>query len=179
MTEAVLGTLVWTLPRPNPPYYPGSFPLHFEKRLWRLLGKPNPDSVLHLFGGAAKIGKRVDIKPETKPDYVMDAHNLELPSRVFKVVICDPPYSDEENQELYGVEVPLRQKTWMKEAVRVCRNDGFVVLYSDKWIPKPPKCSYWMRIIVLPGQNHRGRICHIFMKDGGQKYSQFTNKGEE
>jgi len=170
MTDAVLGTLVWVLPRPRPPYYPGSFPLWFEQRLWRLLGKPDPKEVLHPFGGMAEIGVRVDINPDVHPDVVGDAHDLPFDDASFKAVICDPAYSNEENATLYNVTTPLRQKAWIKEAVRVCKKNGFVVIYHDKWIPKPPECSYWLRIIVLPGQNHRGRICHIFMKDGGRKY---------
>lgn len=176
MTEAVLGTLTWVLPRPNPPYYPGSWPLHFEKRLWRLLGKPNPDKVLHVFGGQAKIGLKLDLNPDVNPDKVGDAHDIPYCDELFDVVICDPPYSDEENEELYGITEPLRFKKWIAEAVRVCRWDGFVVLYHDRWLPKPPKCSYWMRIIVLPGQHHRGRVCHIFIKDAGEKYKVRTSR---
>ena len=171
MTEAVLGTLTWVLPRPKPPYYPGAWPLHFEKRLIRLLGNPKPEKIIHLFAGSAEIGKTIDIRPMVNPDYLADVHDLSfIEENSFKAVICDPPYSDDESKELYNVEIPLRFKTWIKEAVRICEPNGFVVLYHDRWLPKPPKCSYWMRIIVLPGQHHRGRICHIFMKDNGTKY---------
>ena len=178
--SAVLGTLTWVLPRPKPPYYPGAYPLHFEKRLIRLLGNPSPDKIIHLFGGLSEIGKRVDIRPEVDPDYLADVHDLHMiQDGSFKAVICDPPYSDNESKQLYDVDIPLRQKTWIKEAVRICKDDGFVVLYHDRWLTKPPKCSYWMRIIVLPGQNHRGRICHIFMKDYGKKYPYDVAKQKE
>ena len=51
-------TETWVLPRPRKVRYKGGFPLHFEKKLWRLLGEPV--SVLHPFGGKAEIGVRVD-----------------------------------------------------------------------------------------------------------------------
>jgi len=168
--STVLGNLVWVLPRPRPSivdgktvYYKGAFPLHFEKRLWRLLGKP--EKVLHPFGGLAEIGVRVDINPETNPDYVGDAHSLPFDDETFDAVICDPAYSDEENKQLYGVERPLEYKKWLNEAERVLKPRGFLVLYHDRWLPRPKSCSYWMRILVLVSQHHRARVCGIFQKD--------------
>ncbi|MFA5307354.1 MAG: hypothetical protein WC365_07945 [Candidatus Babeliales bacterium] len=161
----ILGNLVWVLPRPRMPYYKGGFPLHFEKRLWRLLGKPNQSLVLHPFGGMAEIGVRCDIKADTNPDYVCDAHNLPFSDESYQIVICDPPYSNEENKTLYGNQGELHFAKWVAEASRVCKPNGFVVLYHDRWLPKPPKCSYWMRIIVMVSQHHRGRICSIYQKD--------------
>lgn len=169
--SSVLGNLVWVLPRPRPSivndekiYYKGAFPLHFEKRLWRLLGKPK--KVLHPFGGMAEIGVRVDLNPETNPDYVGDAHDLPFDDGEFDAVICDPPYSNEENEQLYGITKPLKMKEWVNEAERVLKPNGFLVLYHDRWLTKPRNCEYWMRIIVLVSQHHRGRICGIFQKKG-------------
>jgi len=165
--STVLGNLVWVLPRPrlekDRSYYPGSFPLHFEKRLWRILGKP--EQVLHNFGGKAEIGIRVDLKRDVKPDVIADAHHLPFRNNIFNTVICDPPYSDEETNKLYGVSTPLKYKIWLKEAERVLKDRGFLVQYHDRWLPRPKSCSYWMRIIVLVSQHHRGRICGIFQKE--------------
>jgi hypothetical protein len=146
------------------PYYKGGFPLHFEKRLWRLLGKPEHALVLHPFGGASEIGIRCDIKPETNPDCVCDAHNLPFADESFQVVICDPPYSNEENKELYGNDGELHFGQWASEASRVCKPNGFVVMYHDRWLPRPINCEYWMRIVVMVSQHHRGRICTIYQK---------------
>jgi len=164
--STVLANLVWVLPRPRIPYYKGGFPLHFEKRLWRLLGKPDPKLILHPFGGMAEIGIRCDLLPEVKPDKVADAHELPFPNESFQVVICDPPYSDEENLKLYGIKRPLEYNKWVNEAVRVCKRNGFVVLYSSKWCPRPKGCSFWVRIIILLKSHHSARICSIFQKDG-------------
>jgi hypothetical protein len=147
------------------PYYKGGFPLHFEKRLWRLLGRPDPSLVVHPFGGMAEIGIRCDIKPEVNPDFVCDAHHLPFPDNSKQVVICDPPYSNEENKELYGNDGELHFGQWASEAVRVCKPNGFVVMYHDRWLPKPAGTQYWMRIIVMVSQHHRGRVCTIYQKD--------------
>ena len=96
-----LGTLVWEHPEFEEPRYPGMFPKGYEKRMWRLLGKPSLDSILHVFGGKAKIGVRIDINSTVEPDYIMDAHNLQFDDESFDVVICDPPFSDEDNANRY------------------------------------------------------------------------------
>lgn len=59
----MIPTETWVLPRPRKDAYVGSFPLHFEQRLWRLMGKPA--KVLHPFGGLAEIGDWVDGTIET------------------------------------------------------------------------------------------------------------------
>ena len=45
-------TDTWVLPRPRPDAYVGGFPLHFERRLWEVLGKPA--KFLHPFGGLCR-----------------------------------------------------------------------------------------------------------------------------
>ena len=173
-SSSVLGNLVWVLPRPRPTrvdgkefYYKGAFPLHFEKRLWRLLGKPR--KVLHCFGGWAEIGLKVDLKRETKPHIIADAHHLPFKDEVFDAVICDPPYSDEENKRLYGIGVKLQYRKWIKEAERVLKPRGFLVQYHTTWLPRPEHCSYWMRILVLVSQWHQARVVGIFQKEDKMK----------
>ena len=60
---ARIPTETWVLPRPrldrplpDGGYNKGGFPLHFEQKLWRVLGCPA--KVLHPFGGRAEIGTR-------------------------------------------------------------------------------------------------------------------------
>jgi len=97
----VIPTEIWVLPRPRPDAYVGSFPLHFEKKLWRLLGCP--EKVLHPFGGLAEIGDSVDLNETTAPTWVGDAHDLHwIADDTYDLVILDAPYSDEESETLYG-----------------------------------------------------------------------------
>lgn len=121
--------------------------------------------VLHTFGGLAEFGVRIDLKKETKPVVRADAHHLPFRDNTFDTVICDPPYSSEENKTLYGLETPLKYGEWVKEAERVLKPRGFIVLYHDRWLPRPKSCSYWMRILLLVSQHHRARVVGIFQKD--------------
>ena len=49
-------------------------------------------STLHLFGGRAKFGVRMDIDPMTNPDVFGDAFLPPFKKSSFDVVILDPPY---------------------------------------------------------------------------------------
>lgn len=49
-------------------------------------------SVLHLFGGLAAFGCRLDLDPSTKPHVIGDAWLPPFPCDAFDVVILDPPY---------------------------------------------------------------------------------------
>jgi len=130
----VISTLVWTLPRPPASKYKGGFPLHFEQNLVQLLGYP--ERILHPFGGMAEIGVRVDLNPAVEPDVVADAHGLPFEDEAFDLVVLAPPYSDEEARELYDTP-PLRPGVYTAEAVRVLREGGWLVAYSDRMEARP------------------------------------------
>lgn len=49
-------------------------------------------STLHLFGGKADFGTRMDIDPITRPDVIGDAFVPPFKESSFDVVIVDPPY---------------------------------------------------------------------------------------
>jgi SAM-dependent methyltransferase len=157
----VIPTVVWTLPRPPKSRYPGGFPLHFERNLVKLLGYP--ERVLHPFGGMAECGTRVDLNESVRPDVVADAHALPFADGSFDCVILDPPYSDEEAAKLYGTP-PLRQREYICEAVRVLREGGWLVIYTDREPARPRGCSHTLRITVVLRPNHRPRVCMVFQK---------------
>jgi len=56
-------------------------------------------TVLHLFGGRATFGSRLDIDPTTRPDVVGDAWLPPFARDSFDVVILDPPYFRLNQQE--------------------------------------------------------------------------------
>ena len=157
----MLATIVWTLPRPPKSKYKGGFPLHFEPNLMQILGYPR--DVLQPFGGLAEMGVRVDINPEVNPDIVADAHDLPLPDESFDCVILDPPYSDEEAQLLYQTP-PLRPGMYIKEAVRVLKEGGWLCVYTDREPRRPARCNHTLRIIVVLRPGHTTRTCMIFQK---------------
>ena len=155
-------TEVWVLPRPRKDCYVGSFPLHFEKKLWRLLGCP--EKVLHPFGGLAEIGDWVDLNETTAPTWVGDAHDLHfIEDETYDLVILDPPFSNEEAETLYDTP-PLRWNVFVNEAVRVCKTGGMVAIYHRLQPPRPEGTRLIQRVVVLTRTWHSARICFVFKK---------------
>lgn len=160
----MIPTETWVLPRPRRDAYVGSFPLHFEQKLHRLLGCP--EKVLHPFGGLAEIGDTVDLNETTTPTWVGDAHDLHwIADDTYDLVILDPPYSDDESAWLYGTG-PLRWGVFVAEAVRVCRVGGHVAVYHVKQPPRPEGTKLVRRIVVLTRTWHAPRVCFVFEKLG-------------
>jgi len=161
----MIETLAWVLPRPNKSKYRGGFPLHFEIKLLRLLGiDPATQKILHPFGGQAEYGVRVDINPETNPDVVGDAHNLPFPDSSFDLVVLDPPYSDKYSEDLYKTG-KVKFGVYTKEAVRVCKPGGFVVMYHFYATPSLKGTKFVKRILMETRLWHKARVIHIHQKN--------------
>ena len=155
---ASMETLAWVLPRPRmSALYRGGFPLWFEQKLLKLLDcYENGKKVLHVFGGKAEYGMRIDMNISVEPDVVADAHQLPFASNTFDLVIGDPPYTNELSASLYGTG-KIKYKRWSEEAVRVSKPGGFVVVYHFKMLPCPKGASYHKRILLAVRVHHHLR----------------------
>ena len=151
---------LWHLPRPNGTKYPGSFPLHFEKRLFQIY---RPSSILQPFGGACEYGLRLDVNPSTKPMIVADAHYLPFRDDSFDFVLCDPPYSVDLSGRLYKTG-EIKEKQYIKEAVRVTKLGGYLALYHWVMPPRPKNMRYDRLIVIITRIRHHARFCAIFQK---------------
>jgi hypothetical protein len=173
----VIPTETWVLPRPRTDCYVGSFPLHFEKKLWRLLGRPQ--KVLHPFGGLAGLeiedaARRdgvdvqvdtIDLNPTTTPTWTADAHDLSfIADDTYDLTLLDPPYSDDESAWLYSTP-PLKPGQYTREAVRVTKSGGLIAIYHVRQPPRPAGTRLIRRIVVLTRTGHKARICFVFQKD--------------
>ncbi len=162
----MIETLAWVLPRPRQSKYKGGFPLHFEKKLYELLGiEATKETVLHPFGGHAEYGFRLDINPETNPDYIGDAHDMDIFSdSCWDCVVCDPPYNDEYSESLYKTG-KLKWGRWTSEAVRVLKPNGYLVIYHYLATPTIPNTRLIKRIFLETRVWHKLRCVHIYQKD--------------
>jgi len=116
---------VWALGPPSTGY-PGAFPRGLINRIReRWWGKDR----LWLFSGGFKDpeGTTVDIKKEVQPDHVCNCEQLPFEDETFDFVMLDPPYSQKEARDLYGLPYHNILKV-MDEAARVCRTGGHVIL---------------------------------------------------
>lgn len=164
----------WWLPRPSTSKYVGSFPRHFEIKLLRLLNiDPERHKILHPFGGASQYGDTVE--PEWQKEHLAtygivptfwgDAHDLHwIKDETYDLVICDPPYSNMENKELYKSKKLIRFGKYVREAWRVTKVDGLIALYHRNLLPRPQCCDMEYLIAIATRVLHSARLCGVFKK---------------
>ena len=78
-------------------------------------------------------------------------------------MLCDPPYSNDLSGKIYSTG-EIKETKYVNEAVRACRDGGYIGLYH--WVVSPrPKGTRWDRLIVILGRiRHHVRVCSIFQK---------------
>lgn len=156
--------LCWHSPRPSSDYV-GCYPKFFEKKFLKFTGFEG-ERVLHLFSGKSKMGLRVDIKPENKPDIVADCHYLPLRDNLdFDAVLADPPYDDKLAKRLYSTS-KLKPCMYLQEMVRVGKKRGLVVLYHVHQVKHPVGCKYLGVLTIVTRLNHLARVVSFYKKDG-------------
>ena len=159
----------WWLPRPKHDKYKGGFPLWFEEKILSEYGfdyktESLKDKVLQMFAGMTKYGFRVDINPEVQPDLICDCHALPKEwTNKFAFTIIDAPYSNDESEQLYNTG-KLRPMTYLNEAVRVTKPNGFIVAYHKYKLPRPEGTQHHRIITVITRTWHLARICCVFIK---------------
>lgn len=160
--------LAWYLPRPKKDRYKGGMPLYCEEWLIDLakdLIEKKEATVLNVFCGMNKIGFRVDIKEEVKPDVLCDIHEISNHVKEkFDIILADPPYSNLEAKEIYGTP-GLNYKKWTSECLKLL-NDGGVFIVYHKFVmpnPMPEKMVIKKRVFIGNRIFHVPRIALFFM----------------
>jgi len=176
--------MAWFLPRPKPDRYVGGMPLYAEEWLLKLAEhiygeEVKDDKILQPFGGMGKRGIRVDLRKETNPDVLADAHDLPFSTAIFKIVLCDPPYSNEEARNLYNTP-PLNYRKWATESIRVLEENGILILYHKKILPNPnpPITKLLKRVFIGSRTWHLPRVAHFYKKVSSVNAS-FQKKGSK
>ena len=155
--------IIWCLPRPRKTNkYKGGFPLHFEKKLFELYHWPS--KILQPFGGMAEYGERVDINSEVNPDFIGDAHNLYfIKDNTYDFILLDPPYSCDLSGKLYKTG-NIKYSKYTKEAVRICKPNGYIAMYHWFVTPRISGTIYDKRIVIITRIWHHPSVCTIFKK---------------
>jgi len=161
--------IAWFLPRPGKSKYKGGMPLYCEEWLMNLarniLGKDDI-KILNLFCGMNKQGVRVDLNPDVSPDYLYDVHKItEVLNDSFDVILADPPYSNQEAEELYGTP-KLSYKKWTAECEKLLIDGGLLIVYH-KFVmpnPNPNKFQVEKRVFIGTRTYHLPRVAIFFRK---------------
>lgn len=112
-------------------------------------------SVLHLFGGRADFGVRMDIDPSTRPDVIGDAWMPPFAEGSFDVVIMDPPY--------VGAFSSLNQfmvRDLFCAAAWIARKR--VIWFHTLWIESPSRCRFERGWLVRVGRSCAVRCIQFF-----------------
>ncbi len=108
-------------------------------------------SVLHLFGGRADFGTRLDIDPVVVPDVIGDAWIPPFGRESFDVVILDPPYL-----RLCGEEL----SSLMRTAAWVARKR--VVWFHTIWVSSRHGLKPERAWLVRVGDSCQARVLQYF-----------------
>lgn len=71
----------------------------FPARVEAVIKEQSVGTVLHLFGGRARFGTRLDVDPVVRPDVIGDAWLPPFGAGSFGTVVLDPPYWRINHQE--------------------------------------------------------------------------------
>lgn len=128
----------------------------FPRDVRNLLLQENADlSVLHLFGGKADFGTRLDFDESTRPHVVGDAWLPPFAKDSFDVVIMDPPYvgdfrtmSNQKTRALFAAAAWIARKR--------------VIWFHTVWIESPNRCEMEKAWLVRVGRHCQVRCLQFF-----------------
>lgn len=189
---------VWILARPKVAYY-GAYPSGFLGRARALLGVGHDDAVLHVcagkvrdypFDGFGPNDRTLDLDPDTKPDYLMDARSIApgKPSHLdlnlddisshaelWPAVLIDRPYSEEDAKHytpLVHDKLP-NLNDLLKRCLSIVKPGGQVGVL-DYFVPRPPKkdVKFTALVGVLVGFGNRMRAYSVFERQAPKTEAQ-------
>lgn len=184
-------TDTWILARPKVKGWYGAFPSGFLGRARALLGVGIDDPVLHVcagkvrdypFDGFGPNDKTLDLDPEAKPDFLMDAREIRpgyppAPCRecsgnqscgeFWPAVLIDRPYTEEDAKHyspLVHDKLP-NLNDLLKRCLSIVPPGGKVGVL-DYFLPRPPKTAKFTALVsVYVGFGNRARAYAVFERE--------------
>lgn len=125
-----------------------SFPPNVDRLLREMTAGKR---VLHLFGGLARFGTRIDIDPATQPHVLADAWLPPFQKNAFDVVVVDPPY--------HSINQQMKQLL-IRSASFIARE--LVVWFHVTWIAGDGQCRLERAWLVRVGDSCQVRCIQVF-----------------
>jgi hypothetical protein len=110
---------------------------------------------LHLFGGRAAFGVRLDVDSRTQPDVIGDAWLPPFARDSFDAVILDPPYIGE-----YRSMSNDRLRCLFRAATWIARKR--VIWFHTCWVESPARCVRGKTWLVRVGRHCQVRCLQFF-----------------
>ena len=124
----------------------------FPPKVGRLLAEMTAGQrVLHLFGGRARFGMRIDIDPLVRPDVIADAWLPPFARGAFDVVVLDPPYT--------GINQQMKNQL-LRAAAYVALER--VVWFHTLWIASDASLPLERAWLVRVGDQCQVRCIQVF-----------------
>lgn len=158
----------WSLHLPRKTYregtnYYGTYPEGFIKKIESLGVVERP--VVELCSGMSEYGDvRVDINPESKATLIRDARQTQLENDYAATTIIDPYYSEEDFHKANQNHVSVYE--FIKEAMRITRRGGHIMVLHTKPPRKPKQCSLIAIIAISMGPDRYLRMLQVWKKLG-------------
>ena len=125
-----------------------SFPAEIERLI---MDETSDGSVVHLYGGLARFGTRLDMDPATRPDVIGNALYPPFRCKSFDYVVMDPPYTDLKAGVVLNIIIPAaclaRKKVFWVHTHWPIRS-GLGLRLNRWWIGSPCSMGAPVRIIV-------------------------------
>jgi 16S rRNA G966 N2-methylase RsmD len=112
-------------------------------------------SFVHLFGGKANFGVRLDVDTAVRPDVVGDAWRPPFARNSFDCVILDPPYVGE-----FRAMGNDRLRCLFRAAAWIARKR--VIWFHTVWVESPARCVRGKTWLVRVGRHCQIRTLQFF-----------------
>ncbi len=140
----------WSLHLPRATYregrnYYGTFPEGFIKKLIALDVAKSP--IVHLCSGESDFGEiRIDVLSLENVTQVGDARNTGLPDNYANFVLLDPYYTEDDFKKVGQDYISVYD--FLKEAMRICKDDGYIGVLHTK-PPRKPRGTALTHLIAI------------------------------